>query len=89
MTKEQNTLWNNYQRATARELHQVYSRCSQAKRDAMDRCRRIQAELEGYDGRICSANSWQFSYAFQYDDEVGDVCLCYITKDRVRKFVLG
>ena len=89
MTKAQNALWNSYQRATATNLNDVYGRHSKAKDEAYNYCRRLQYEMGGHDGRICSANSFQFSYAFQYEDKDGDVCLCYITRDNIRKFVLG
>lgn len=88
MTKAQEALWNTYKRATATDLWQVYGSFSHKKAESMDHCRRLQYELGGHDGRICSANSYKFSYGFQYEDEAGDVCLCYITKDNVRKFCI-
>ena len=88
MTKAQAGLYSTYQRATATDLYQVYGRYSHAKEQAMQYCRRLQAEANGYDGRICSANSFQFSYAFRYEDANGQECLCYITKAHDRRFPL-
>lgn len=89
MTKAQEMMWSNYKNASATDLWQVYGRHSQAKDEAMAYCRGLQYKMGGHDGRICSANTYQFSYAFQYEDEAGDVCLCYITRDNVRKFCIA
>ena len=89
MTKAQERMWENYKMATAQELHQVYGSYSAAKAEAMNYCKRLQNELGGWDGRICSANTFQFTYAFQYKDGAGDVCLCYITKSADRKFLIA
>lgn len=89
MTLYQRGLYSNYQRATATELWQVYGRHSAAKDEAMQYCRRLQSEMEGYDGRICSANTFSFTYAFRYKDADGQECLCYITKAQDRRFPLA
>ena len=89
MTKAQAALFGTYKRATATDLWQVYGRYSRAKAEAMARCRQLQYELGGFDGRICSANSFNFSYAFLYENCDGDICLCYITKEHVRRFFIG
>lgn len=88
MTKAQAALYSTYQQATTTDLSQVYGRYSYAKEQAMHYCHRLQAELNGYDGRICSANTFQFSYAFRYTDVDGQECLCYITKAHDRRFPL-
>ena len=81
MTRAQGRMYDNYRHATATELYHVYGTFSKAKADAFDYCRKLQQKLDGTGGRICSANSFQFTYAFEYKDEAGDICLCYITKE--------
>ena len=88
MNKFQRGLYSNYLRATATELSQVYGSHSAAKDAAMGYCRRLQSEMDGRDGRICSANSFSFTYAFRYTDVDGRECLCYISKAYDRKFPL-
>jgi len=86
MTKFQRGLYSNYLRAIATELSQVYGSHSAAKDAAMQYCKELQYNLGGHDGRICSANSFQFSYAFRYVNESGKDCLAYITRDNNRYF---
>lgn len=62
------------------ELWDVYSSCSQAKRDAYARCRRLQYEYKGSAFRIISANGWAFSVAFEGEYE-GEEATFIITKD--------
>lgn len=89
MTKAQSAMYSAYSRATATDLWEVYGRCSSAKRAAMQNCRKLQEELDGWGGRICSASCYLFSYAFLYKDEDGDICLCYVTKSHVHQFCIG
>ena len=56
MTKAQSAMYSAYSRATATDLWEVYGRCSSAKRAAMQNCRKLQEELDGWGGRICSAS---------------------------------
>ena len=89
MTKAQKTMVENYKRATATDLWQVYGTFSESKSRAMDYCKELQYQMNGFGGRICSANTFQFTYAFQYIDADGDSCLCYITKAHNKMFKLG
>ena len=86
MTKANARLYENYKRATASELWEVYGRHSRAKEQAMEYCRELQYNMNGWGGRICSANTFQFSYAFRYTNESGKECLAYITRDNNRYF---
>lgn len=78
MTKKQMGLYENYKRAWAQTLDDVYGRYSVAKAKAMDYCYNLQSELKGHDGRICSWNTFQFTYAFRYEED-GKQMLAYIT----------
>lgn len=86
MTKANKSFYNQYLNATARELHDVYGTYSKEKFEAMTYCKKLQYNMNGYDGRICSANTWQFTYAFQYVNEAGKNCLAYITARHNRFF---
>ena len=86
MTKAQERMYESYKRATATELSEVYGRYSTAKAQAMQYCKELQSNLNGFSGRICSANTFQFSYAFRYVNESGRDCLAYITRDHNRYF---
>lgn len=89
MTKAQDAMYSAYKRATATDLWEVYGRFSAAKAQAMKNCRKLQEEMGGWGGRICSASAYLFSYAFLYKDGAGDVCLCYVTKSHIYQFCLG
>ena len=89
MTKKQEGMLRAYENATATELWQVYGIYSQAKVNALRYCRELQARLNGHDGRICSANTFQFTYAFKYEDfDTGHMCLCYCTAANDYKFAI-
>lgn len=89
MTKKQEGMLKSYKRATATDLWQVYDSWSQAKANALDYCHDLQRRLDGYDGRICSANTYQFTYAFRYVDvDTGHMCLCYCTAANDYKFAI-
>lgn len=68
MTKKNAGLLATYNAATATDLYQVYGRPSRNKWAAFHACKRLQAALNGYDGRIPSASCHFFSYAFRYKD---------------------
>ena len=90
MTKKQEQLFNNYARALRNrktELHEVYGKFSAEKAKAMEFCKNLQYRLNGYDATIVSANSFIFTYAFTYYDELlKSVMLCYITPDNTYQF---
>ena len=87
MTKKQIGMLESYNRATATSLRDVYASWSTKKEQAYDRCRAIQYELSGHDGRICSANSYQFSYAFKYEKD-GKQYMCYRTATNDYRFCI-
>lgn len=77
--KRMKDIYNNYQRATARTLYDVYDSFSQAKAKAFDYCQKLQADHNGKDGRIIGANGFKFSYGFTYKDEQQKTHFVYIT----------
>ena len=89
MTKKEQGFKQNYDRATARELWQVYDSFSRKKARALDHCREAQYMLNGYDGRICSACCNFFTYAFRYRDAEGKERLQYHTHANVYDFALA
>lgn len=85
MTKHQKMLVENYQRATARQLSDVYTTWSAAKERAYNWCINRMVSLNGFSGFICSANTFGFSFAFQYEKD-GKLRLQYHTKDHEYDF---
>lgn len=79
-TKRGQNLLNRANNYEGRELWDVYTSCSQAKRDAYARCKRLQYEYKGTDFRIISANGWAFSVAFEGEYE-NEPATFVITKD--------
>lgn len=88
MTRKQATLLDNYRRATATRLTDVYTRHSWKKEKAFQWCENKKAGLNGYDARICSASSHFFTYAFCYDAADGQH-LCYETHANTYDFLIG
>lgn len=89
MTKKQEAMLQAYLRADekATDLWRVYGTFSKKKAEAMEYCKELQYRLNGYGGRITSANSYHFSYAFKYPDyDTGKMCLCYCTAAHDYKF---
>lgn len=86
MTKKERAMLSAYRGATATELYHVYDSCSKAKRDAFEQCRAIQCDWNGYDGKIVSANTWQFTYAFRYKTADGNEWLHYETANNTYDF---
>lgn len=66
MTKEQNTIIMNHSRSHARVLQDVYTSWSWKKQSAYDYCRDCMTEKEGYDFKIISSNSFQFTCGFYF-----------------------
>lgn len=69
MTKHERGLYAQYQRATARNLFDVYARPSHAKRRAEEWNREQCYLLNGKGFKITSNNSQFFSCAFLYPDK--------------------
>ena len=88
MTKKNLGLLDQYNNATARDLWEVYGRCSENKRAAFNDCRALQYKMGGYDGRICSANTFQFTYGFKFIDKEGKERLFYRTAAHDYQFVI-
>ena len=66
MTKKQNVMYENYKRATATKLSDVYSSFSRAKMRVYEWCCRQYIMMNGRQPRITSANTYSFTFAFQY-----------------------
>lgn len=59
----ENYYYRNYGKS---ELYQVYGKNSDAKQNALDYCKMMQYELNGYDGHITTYNTFVFCYAFTF-----------------------
>ena len=85
MNKKQQQLLINYLKSSDYYLNDVYTRWSIEKEIAYDRIRCECAYNDGFDLRICSANTFAFTMAYSY--YVGDkVHLRYHTRDNVYDF---
>lgn len=90
MTQKQLEMLNSYNRADNNgELWEVYGSFSHNKAKALNYCKELQAQRNGYDPRIPSANSFIFTYAFRFIDEDGDEALAYITPSHDRFFKIA
>ena len=84
MTKAQGRMLDNYRKAVKNgrktELYEVYGRFSKDKIDALNRCKKLQVELDGEEGTICTHNSYSFTYGFLFiNKKSGLLSLCYCT----------
>ena len=88
MNKKQQQLLNNYLKSSDYYLNDVYTRWSLGKEIAYDRIRCECAYNDGFDLRICSANTFAFTMAYSY--YVGDkLHLRYHTRDNVYDFEIN
>lgn len=67
-TKAAARLLNAYNRATARDLRDVYTKCSTAKTRAEYECRAAMIDENGEDFRILSYNTFGFSCGWMTAD---------------------
>lgn len=83
MYKDQEKIIQRYNNSTARELWDVYGRCSTAKRKAFENCKaKMLALRNGRDMRILGASCFFFSCAFRFENDYGEPCLFYMTHKR-------
>lgn len=80
--KKQAHMVEAHKRAIYTTLSHAYAKASPAKWDAFNYCKSKQKELEGFNFRIVSYNTFCFTAAFQFiDKETGVLRLYYITRD--------
>lgn len=87
MTKAQKQLYNAWRRARHETIWDAYARPSFAKEEAYEYCLKDMREHNGFSGRITSANSFHFSFAYIYDTEK-DKRLRYHTAANVYDFAI-
>lgn len=68
-----------YKRSTARSLEDVYGRYSKAKDDAWTYCINLLLDLGGYDLKVISANGYQFTAGFMFEEN-DKLMFMYISK---------
>lgn len=88
MTKFEQGLLQNYKRATKHTLEECYGKCSRNKQLAYDYCVSDYMKHEGRQWRICSYNTYGFTFAYLYDAENGKTHLRYHTKDNIYDFAI-
>ncbi len=89
MTKKQLGMLNSYDYAqNGGELYDVYGSFSYNKARAMEYCKNLQYERNGYGGKICSFNTFMFTYGFKYEGDDGEH-LVYITPSYDYDFLIA
>ena len=87
MTKKNRGFYNNYMRAEATRLSDVYGNYSYRKARAEEAILREMDELNGFNPKITGNNSSHFSMAFMYPcTETGEIRLRYHTHANVYDF---
>lgn len=69
-----------YRRSTWGSIFDAYGKVSYAKRAAFRHCLETMQEKGGYAGKVCSKNTFAFTFGFLFKDETGKENLYYITK---------
>ena len=74
----------------SRDIYEAYKTPSVYKVRAWERCKRLCAEMGGFDLAISAAGCQTFSVVFKYtDSETGELCCAYITRDYDRFAPVG
>lgn len=87
MTKKNLAMLENYKRATATSLHELYKSYSHAKAVAYNDCISRCVEKNGFRVRVFSANTYGFCFAFLFEKE-GKQFLHYETSQSIYEFAL-
>lgn len=75
--------YRRWQNSSDVDLYHAYGSFSQAKANAWEDCKRLEAEFTGTGLRVIGHNSMQFSAGFTgVDPETGEVMFMYITKTK-------
>lgn len=85
MTKVQRGMLNNYNRSEWTSLHQVYQNPSWSKQRAFDWCMELVRKYSGNRPRICTFNSFGFTFGFTFEME-GKTFLRYETPNNSYTF---
>ena len=85
MNKKQLHLFNNYLKSNNYSLDNVYRTYSREKFIAYEYILRECDEKNGFDVRICSANTFQFTMAYRYKQD-NKMRLRYHTRENVYDF---
>lgn len=80
-TKQIHEAYKRYRNSSATTLCDVYGSYSSAKARAYDYCLDLYRKYNGRGFRIVSANAMTFSVGFEFIDNDGVACFCWITKD--------
>lgn len=73
-----------------RDLHEVYGRYSEAKRNAHEYCKRLFCELDGEDFAITSHNTFMFVVQFNFrHPETGVPMVARITREHNECWYVG
>lgn len=79
MNARMENAYRSYNYSNMFELWDAYGRCSQSKRNAWEYCKALMNEKNGYGLKVISANTFQFTAGFEYEEN-GKNMFAYITK---------
>ena len=90
MTKFQRKLFNNYRSSTIHSVGEAYSRPSEAKKRAEQNIKYYARKHlnNPRDFRVTYANTFNFGFAYLYDNSDGTIHLQYHTRDHIYDFSL-
>ena len=89
MNAKERRMFENWQRATMRNIYDAYERPSLAKVRAYERCIDKAIELGGWDIRVPSKNTFGFTLAFLFRGKDCKLSMFYATKDNDYVFEIG
>lgn len=78
MTKEQERIYNIYKASKYYNLSDVYARPSTSKIQAYDKCLMEMCEMDGYEMRILTFNTFQFTCAYRYDESRNGLLITHL-----------
>ena len=81
LNKRERNFQDAYLRSNDYSLFDAYENVSRAKYRAWEHCEALCKEHDGWDLKVISHNSFQFTAGFEFENpETGAVSLCIITK---------
>lgn len=87
MTKKQADMLENYRRTNVKFLWECYGNYSRAKENAYNWCMEKCAKMNGISPRICTWNTSNFTFAFQFVKD-GKLWLDYETSHNSYQFCI-
>lgn len=85
-TKEALRSYNQYLKSNMHSIFEAYENPSYNKQTAWTYCQKLCKEFNGYNLKIISKNSFQFTAGFEFVNNSGIFCFCLITRGSDRYY---